>query len=142
MRKNNFMVFLTAMVLVFMGCSSQQSTPKEKLPPKCDTKEIREAAVEYILHGLCEWEGHPKEELECIKDKTKDRVLDIEWKEDLGILAGTKTRVCKDGRLAYHHISGEYKGKTYRPRVTTSYMFYYDTDGKLVVKYWEKGEEN
>ena len=141
MRKNNFMVFLTVMGFGFMGCSSQQSAPKEKLPPKCDTKEIREAAVEYDLHAMCKWNG-PEEELECIKDRTKDSVLDIEWKEDLGILAGTKTRVCKDGKLAYHYISGEYKGKTYRPNHTSSYMFYYDTDGKLVVKDWVKGEEN
>ena len=141
MRKNNFMVFLTVMVLGFVGCSSQQSAPKEKLPPKCDTKEIREAAVEFQLYKACEWKGHPKEESECIKDKTKGRDIDMRWKEDLGILAGTKTRVCK-GRLEYHRTTGRFKGKTSLAPYTFSYMFYYDTDGKLVVKDWVKGEEN
>jgi hypothetical protein len=72
------------------------------------------------------------------KDKYKKKYshFDLKINDDLGVLAGTKTRVCKCEDLFLRSDGRWHVGKN-----SHSLMYWWD-DGKLVVRDWVKGEEN
>jgi hypothetical protein len=114
----------------------QTVVAKDRVPPKCGNEEIDKATIDFIQKDFQELND---EEIAKTKKKSK---LEMDWKEDLGILAGTKTRVCQGGMLYYNKQKKKYTFRAPAGGGDWNFMYYYDTDGKLVVKEWEKGHEN